>query len=133
LKNLKYFILAFLLFLVLIAGLLVHGYYANHIQIDSKYTLVDDKSGFGLINNSGKVLVGNPIVWYCDTKDYIIGCTGEDISNKTESYIPKCISTEHFILDKNSSKVINSLSEKKLNNFIRKNNIKCHKHYMYSK
>lgn len=119
--------------------LLGFHFYKTHYKyrIDDKYALIDYYGeGFYLVNivkDSGvqKLLVHPPIVWYCNTANYVIGCIGKDISNESESYKPKCKMDGYFILTKDDNKTVQNLTYQSIDNFLNSNKIKCQKINLY--
>ena len=117
-------------------------YYKRHYQyrINDRFAIVDfynDGDGFYLIRNVGKkkqtLVIPPPIVWYCHTKQFILGCRGEDISQKDEDYKPVCQHNLYFIVNTQDERITQNLSKEDLTNFMIMNKLQCKKTFIYTK
>ena len=143
---------------LLVMSIVGHGVYVYAVKhkIDKRYTVSYSQEGYRLIDTNqkaesvpshnssmvwrlivnnlmplGREIIGAPIVWYCVTKDYIIGCVGEDITDKPESYIPDCQKNGYFIVNKADGNVSKNLQYKAINRFINTHNLTCRKIAVY--
>lgn len=144
---------------LLIIAVTVHGIYVYGFKhkIDDRFTISYSKEGYRLIDTGHKLyesnflenqspvwryfvtkfmpigteLVSSPIVWYCVTQDHIIGCVGEEISDKPESYIPHCQINGHFIVNKSDSNTTNHLGSDAIDDFLKVNHAICDKINIY--
>lgn len=133
--------LSFLLgsFILLWFILFVYHYYKTHYRfiINNKFSIIDYfGEGFYLIETKRKLdsqalVIASPIVWYCVTQDHIIGCVGEEISDKSESYIPHCQINGHFIINKSDSNTTNHLGSDAIDDFLKVNHAICDKVNIY--
>lgn len=139
-KLLKFILYSVAILLLIYLVLFSRYYYKRHYKyiIDEQYAIVDyynGGEGFYLIDKSKKmpedsVVIKPPIVWYCVSKKYIMGCIGEDIFDKEESYIPTCLRDKYFIVDKYKAENIGLFNEEQFNNFIQNHNVTCKKEYI---
>lgn len=133
--------LSFLLgsFILLWFILFAYHYYKTHYKfiINNKFSIVDCfGEGFYLIETKRKLdsqvlTIASPIVWYCVTQDHIIGCVGEEIGSKPESYVPHCLTNGHFIVNKSDSNTTTNLGSDALDDFLKKNHAICDKVNIY--
>ncbi len=130
-KLLKFLFYIIIFSFLTILILLIHGYYKTHIYIDDKYMIIDDKTGYSIISKTDSVLTSSPIVWFCVSKKYILGCGGESLWDKPESYRPTCLKNRYFIVNKNTEESNQTINEKEFNFFIKTQNINCEIEYLY--
>jgi len=118
-----------ILLIIIVFTMIFYGYQKSHIKIDENYKIIDDKTGFSLIDFEDKVLTSSnrSIVWYCSSPKYVLGCLGESLLYKTtEPYSLKCLE-EYFILNKRNSRYVEKILKKDFLIFIKENNIECKK------